>query len=443
MPAARRVCLAVAAIAAALVASRSPAATGGALERPIEIKVKTAGGTMIAGKLTAWSGTEITGSFGSRRWDDLLAGEVKRVFGLVMDRKSAADWLVLGEVLLAAKDGGKLADDAFAQAKRLGAQAGDLDAARARGAAARAAREERERMDRERRLQDEALPDGATAVPWPVLSDTERTAATDAMRKEAAAAMEVAGIRFEPVETDFFILCGDLPRWDMQPLGAQLDQMYRRVSSMLAVPEGLNLFWGKAVILCFERQDTFRLAEAAVFKHKASEWLRGICHQQGPRVFISIYRGNDPTEFASTMVHETVHGLIHRYATPLRIPTWANEGFADWVARECVPGSRVDQSRRKQGLEWLRKGGDPQRVMAMAMEDGTWPGQDSVGYAVSYLMVDLMIADRAPKFGAWVKAVKGGKPWQQALAEDFGVDPARLAASVTEWYRTNDGAPRR
>jgi hypothetical protein len=245
------------------------------------------------------------------------------------------------------------------------------------------------------------------------------------------------------VETGFFILCGDLPRADMQALGAQLDRMYQRVSSMLAVPDGINLFWGKAVILCFEKQDTFRLAEAAVFKHKASDWLRGICHQQGPKVFISIYRGNDPTEFASTMVHETVHGLVHRYATPLRIPTWANEGFADWVARECVPGSRVDQSRRKQGLEWLRKGGDPQRVMAMAMEDGTWPGEDSVGYAVSYLMVDLMIADRAPKFGAWVKAVKGGKPWQQALAEDFGVDPARLAASVTQWYRTNDGAPRR
>ena len=432
-----------AAIAAALLAASSHAATGGALERPIEIKARTSGGAAVTGRLTEWSADTITGSFGTRRWDELAAGDLKRVFGLVMDRKSPADWLALGENLLAAKDGGKLADDAFAQAKRMGVPPADLDAARARGAAARAAREERERMERERRLQDEALPDGATATPWPVLSATERTAATEEMRKEAAAAMEVAGIRFDPVETGFFILCGDLPRADMQALGAQLDRMYQRVSSMLAVPDGLNLFWGKAVILCFEKQDTFRLAEAAVFKHKASEWLRGICHQQGPKVFISIYRGNDPTEFASTMVHETVHGLVHRYATPLRIPTWANEGFADWVARECVPGSRVDQSRRKQGLEWLRKGGDPQRVMAMAMEDGTWPGEDSVGYAVSYLMVDLMIADRAPKFGAWVKAVKGGKPWQQALTEDFGVDPARLAASVTQWYRTNDGAPRR
>ena len=81
--------------------------------------------------------------------------------------------------------------------------------------------------------------------------------------------------------------------------------------------------------------------------------------------------------------------------------------------------------------------------MALSGQDGTWPGDNAIGYSVGYLLVDLMIADRPQKFGAWVKAVKGGKPWQQALAEDFGVDAARLALSASQWYRTNDGAPRR
>ena len=53
-----------------------------------------------------------------------------------------------------------------------------------------------------------------------------------------------------------------------------------------------------------------------------------------------------------------------------------------------------------------------------------------------------MIADRPQKFGAWVKAVKGGAAWQKALVDDFGVDPARLAQSASQWYRTNDGTPR-
>jgi hypothetical protein len=65
-----------------------------------------------------------------------------------------------------------------------------------------------------------------------------------------------------------------------------------------------------------------------------------------------------------------------------------------------------------------------------------------VGHPVGYLLVDLMIAERPAGFGAWVRAVKGGKPWRQALAEDFGVDAERLAASAAQWYRVNDGAPR-
>jgi len=442
MPAVRRTLLAIAAIAAAVAASTSTAATGGTLERPIEIKVKTPAGVVIAGRLTSWSATGIEGSFGSRRWDELVAGDAKRVFALVMDRKSVADWLALGEVLLAAKDGGKLADDALAQAKRLGAHAADIDAARARGTAGHAAREERERMDRERRLQDEALPDGATAEPGPVLTDAERAKAAEAMREEAAAVLATAGIAGRTVETERFVLAGDLPQADLERFAAQLDRMYSRVAGMLAVPEGVNLFWGKAVILCFERQETFRMVEAAAFNHHAPPSLRGICHMRGPKVTISIYRGTDEQEFASTLVHETLHGLMHRYATPVRLPDWANEGFAEWVARECVPGSRVDAVRRPPGLRYLRQGGDAARVLSMDSADGSWPGPDAVGYAVGYLLVDLMIADRPSRFGAWAKAVKGGKPWRQALAEDFGVDADRLAASASQWFKVNDGAPR-
>jgi hypothetical protein len=54
-----------------------------------------------------------------------------------------------------------------------------------------------------------------------------------------------------------------------------------------------------------------------------------------------------------------------------------------------------------------------------------------------------MIAERPKQFGAWVKAVKGGKEWQEALAKEFGMDTAALARAASAWYRTNDGPPRR
>ena len=440
MPAGYRAAVACAAIAAAAAAwagddTRAP-------ERPVEIRARTVSGTTFAGKVASWGASGIAGSFGERAWSDLPAAELRRVFMQLMDRDAFADWLLLGELLAASPDGGRWAEDAFVQAKRRGASAGDLGAARARAAQARAAREERERMDRERRLRDGALPGDASAEPWPVLTDAERAAAADSMRQEAAAALAVAGIAGQTVETGRFILAGDLPRADMERFAGQLDGMYARVAAMLAVPADVNLFWGKAVILCFASQDTFRVVEAAAFRHRAPDALRGICHVRGPAVTISIWRGSDETEFAATLVHETLHGLMHRYATPVPLPEWASEGFAEWVARECVPGSRVDASRRPPGLRFFRQGGNALDVMSLDGAEGSWPGPDAVGYPVGYLLVDLMIADRPARFGAWAKAVKGGKPWRQALAEDFGVDAERLAASAAQWYRVNDGAPR-
>jgi hypothetical protein len=263
------------------------------------------------------------------------------------------------------------------------------------------------------------------------------------MRAEAAEALSAVGITCEPVETDRFLLYGDLPRAELERWGRDLDAMYARVADLLAVPKGVNLFWGKAVILAFQRQDTFQVVEAAAFRHKATASLRGVCHQRGPQVFISIWKGNDELEFASTLVHETTHGVVHRYATAARLPEWANEGFAEWVARACVPRSRVDANRRPQGLAFFRAGSDATKVMAMDGRSGTWPGDNAIGYSVGYLLVDLMIAERPKQFAAWVKAVKGGKDWSAALGEEFGMTPAALAQAASGWFRTNDGPPRR
>ena len=419
------------------------AVPAGALERPIEIRARLVSGAAFVGKVSAWSKDGITGSFGNHAWTDLVTADMRRVYMQLMDRKNAEQWTSLGELLASARDGAQFADDAFAQAKRLGATPAAIEDARTRGKAAGIARKERERMDGERRLQDDVLPDDAIAKPWPVLTDAEQNSAIDTMRQQAIAAMTVAGVKYESVETDNFLVFGDISRSELLRWSRELDGVYARVSGILVVPKGVKLFWGKAVVLAFDKQDTFRLAEAAIFNHKAPAMLRGVCHMKGPQLFISIYRGNNELEFASTLVHETTHGIVYRYATPIQMPDWANEGFAECVARECVKNSNVDASRRPQGLAFFRQGGDATKIMALSGKDGTWPGDNAIGYSVGYIMVDLMIADRQQKFGSWVKAIKGGKPWQKALAEDFGVAAPALAASAAQWYRTNDGAPRR
>jgi len=126
--------LLLAAIVAASVAGAARAQ--GTLDRPIEVRARTVTGSTFAGKLTSWTESGFDGSFGERQWLDLVAPDLKRVFGQVMDRKRAAHWVLLGELLASAKDGRKLSDEAFGQARKLGAPAADVDAARTRGAAA-------------------------------------------------------------------------------------------------------------------------------------------------------------------------------------------------------------------------------------------------------------------------------------------------------------------
>jgi hypothetical protein len=229
-----------------------------------------------------------------------------------------------------------------------------------------------------------------------------------------------------------------MPRPESARWAAELDRMYARLARIFDLPEGENLFWGKAVIFVFRDRDRFRIVEAESFGQLVPRWSAGLCHPIGPKVFVNFYRQPTDREFAAILVHETVHGFLHRYRTPRRLPTWANEGFCDWVASVSFDRSPVDEMRRPGALTYLRGGGDIQSILDMSYLDGSWPGPDSVGYAVGYLMVGLMIQDRPHRFGDWVKAVKAGKDWERALAEDFGVPRARLVETFVRYYRVND-----
>ena len=53
-------------------------------------------------------------------------------------------------------------------------------------------------------------------------------------------------------------------------------------------------------------------------------------------------------------------------------------------------------------------------------------------------MVELMIKQNEKGFVDWVRAVKAGKPCEQALADQFGADPATAARIIEQWYRKNN-----
>ncbi|MBX3355346.1 MAG: hypothetical protein KF724_06580 [Phycisphaeraceae bacterium] len=415
------------------------------LPRPIEIRTRTVSGTIVRGMLERWDEQGITGSFGTRRWSELPAAEINRIRRMVMDERSAAEWIALGELLLEAADGEKLSDAAFVRARRLDRDAGPaIDAARERGT-------ERRRVAAEQRLRS-ILPEGGEfdAKPWPILSASEQSAATEEMKKDAERIMRDAGASMPLVETKYFLLYSELQPRQTAFWASQLDGMYEMCMRLLHVELGINLFWGKAVVFIFPTRERFRVVEASAFGTMVPDGVLGLCHMKGPKVFINSFLGNDELMFASVLLHETTHGIMHRYLTPMRLPTWANEGFADRIAHMAMSRANLrnpmDALRREQGVRYLRQRGDVARIVRMRYDDGSWPGEEAIGYAVGYVMTNFML-DTVPKlapargkdrFKDWVVAVKSGKPWEQALREDFGFPIETLADELVKWHRTND-----
>jgi len=418
------------------------------LAEPIRVRFRMIDGVRVTGDATAWSRRWIDGSFGRREWFEIDGRDVWDTYRRLMDIEDARQWVGLGWALLrCALDQEEFAERIGGHAERAFSRALDLDPATTEAIAQ--ARRDIETLRQEREALRKAIeaeklrtisPEAGEwrPQPWPDLTHEEQNSAVLTMRVEAAKILDKVSLDLVPVETEYFLFYSDMPRTETAQWARELDKMYARLAEIFDLADGRNIFWGKAVIMVFNDQDRFRLVEAQAFNHLASPWAAGFCHQRGPMVFVNFYRQPNDFDFAAVLVHETVHGFMHRYRTPVRLPTWANEGFAEYVASISFRHSPVDRARREQAVGFVRGGGNVGTILAMEYQDNTWPGPESIGYSVSYLLVSLMIQDRPRNFGKWVEAVKQGKDWRQALVEDFGTDIGTLVDRFARYFQVND-----
>ena len=402
---------------------------------------------LIRGRLRSWDSHGIVGSFGTHAWEELDLRSLNQVCFELIDARVAADLVFLGELQLRRVDpeADHRAEQTFRRALALDPASRPLiEAARERAAAFERAQAEAERLRAAQRLQ-ESMPEGKAwaASPWPVQTDAEQAQAVLDLREETAALLSDAGLpETEPIETDYFLVYLVNAPGDPRGVIRDLDQIYRKIATLLDLPEvqgrPINLFWGKAVVIIAGEEGQFRLIEAHGFNQKVPAGVVGLCHSIGPKVFVNTYRTPDDFLFASVLVHEAVHGMMHRFVTPKRLPTWANEGLADWAADNIVPGRTLDAARRRQGLDFIRGGGRLEAIMEMNYEDGSWPGPDGVGYGASYLLVHYMIDQNRYGFADWVREVKAGGDWREAMVSEYGASADRLVRFAREWHLTND-----
>ena len=271
---------------------------------------------------------------------------------------------------------------------------------------------------------------------WEPLSD-KQTAEIIQEQKEFLRKVGKAfpGLPMRLYETKFFLFFSDMPPDQVGLYRAELDSMNIELGKAFDVPPGENIWRGKAVFVVFVQQEAFLQFEQQFMKGDIAELqrrrIRGLCHQSSTgNVVVACYGGADPNELAAVLVHETTHGYLHRFKSSVQLPSWLNEGIAEWVAATVVRRTRGPHLKQRQAIDRLKQTG---------VLDQNFFGQriDGWHYGVASRITDSLIKANPDAFRWWLISIKEGVDWQQGMRKAFGYTPLQL----TQAYGRSIGVP--
>lgn len=266
-----------------------------------------------------------------------------------------------------------------------------------------------------------ARPAGAEgAEPWPKLSPAEQTDAVNQLKQFANETQAQLRRPLNAFETRYFLFCSDLKPQEAQNWAGLLDRMYLKLADMFAVPKGENIWRGKALIFVFSRSQDYQRYEKEIM-HTDPVGTAGMCHANSDGIVrIAFYRQEDALTFAHVLVHESVHGFLHRYRTPVGIPSWANEGLAETIATDLVPQA----GRRNAVFNTARRNlrehrGDLGDFFTTAHIEG-WQ------YPVAETLCTFMIQASKRNYANFINGIKDGLSWQDSLEQKYQAPIDRL-----------------
>lgn len=355
-----------------------------------------------------------------RLWASMPADTAELICRQIIDPGNAAELAKAGLILTTVPGGTARAEQMFHRAVQLDAAMGPLI-------------DEALDLYREHRDAFEAFHAEASRLPgsfdargpaprWPDLTDADRARITEALKAQVEAKLDELGLGLEPLETDYWVMYSDLAGHDRQKWLRQLDQMYDRVLSMFDVPAGTNIWHGKCIVFVFADDRDYREFYSAFFGQGAPGAAKGLCTQFGDgRVYVTFHHdpGDPDREFGHLFVHEATHGVIHRLYSPVPIPSWLNEGLAEYWALQINGFSQRVRYRQQQARERVKRSGDMAGYFTAAQIQ-PWE------YGLAYDFVDYLLdRDRVGTFDAF-REIKAGRPWVDAFTQGYGTPLTEL-----------------
>jgi hypothetical protein len=424
----------------ALVLATSTAIAAGEkvmLPKSVPVAGKKSDKTAFAGRVVAYDddGFDLrdkTGEVETIHWSDLDAKSHFAVRKQLADPKSAEAQLALGREMLGVEGGKEYADKAFAAATRLDPKLKtSVDEIRhdatvvnkpGKSAPTTKAGSGDDSGGGTMHPPDEANLAGTGPKTigelqkafWGKQSEEQQAAAVQQLKHFAEESQKKLGRSLALNETKYFLFYSDLPEQEARNWSGLLDRMYDMLASTFGVAKNTNIWRGKGMVFVFKSQGDYYRFESMMHKTDA-KGTAGMCNQFGDgMVHIAFYRQEKELEFAHVLVHESSHGFLHRYHSPIPVPSWANEGLAEWIATKLLAD------------KWPQHQKDVQYAAGYFIRQHKGVGDmfsadhiEGWQYPICEMVTTFAIERNTRGYVAFINGIKDGLSWEDSLQKNL------------------------
>jgi hypothetical protein len=269
---------------------------------------------------------------------------------------------------------------------------------------------------------------------WPELTDEQKV---EGLAKDKEYVRKVSekysSLNMHLQETKYFLFLSDLPPPVASVFTSSLDDMHERLCDAFGIEDKNKVWLGKVPVIAFSRTENFAAFEQEFFQMRVDpQAVQGLAHQNSDGdVVIGCHCGKDPYYFASVIVHETTHGFVHRYLTSTPIPSWLNEGIAEWTAMTVVVKDQAIKRKVKTAIAQMRQTGSLGGNFFTAEHIG------SNQYGIATALIEYLLRVNPKAFRSLIEGIKLGQTWENSLKKSYGVTPEEL----TQQFGKSIGIP--
>ena len=142
------------------------------------------------------------------------------------------------------------------------------------------------------------------------------------------------------LEAGHFLIITNISPEHARQCAALLERLYAKVAELFGISPATQVFVGRLPVFIFVSFEQFQAAAQLLHKYPVTRNIAAYHMMQRPfepgMQHVVAYGLSNWGSFAYTLVHETAHAFMARYIAERGLPSWVEEGFAEFVAGQVM-----------------------------------------------------------------------------------------------------------